>query len=149
MKIVIASDHAGFQLKQAILNLLIQENIPYDDLGVDAPRSVDYPDFASAVGEAVSKGTADAGILVCGTGLGMTITANKFKGVRAVTVGDVYSARMAKEHNNANVIALGGRTLDPAKAARLVKAWLKAPFRGGRHGDRLSKIEEIEKKNFK
>lgn len=149
MKIVIASDHAGFQLKQSILRLLLKENITYDDLGVDEPKSVDYPDFAAAVGEAVSTGKADAGILVCGTGLGMTITANKFKGVRAVTVGDVYSARMAKEHNNANVIALGGRTLDPAKAARLVRAWLKAPFRNGRHQDRLNKIAEIEKKNFR
>jgi RpiB/LacA/LacB family sugar-phosphate isomerase len=115
MKIVIASDHAGFQLKQAILHFLNSENITYDDLGVAEPTSVDYPDFAAAVAEAVSGGKADGGILVCGTGLGMTITANKFKGVRAATVGDVYSARMAKEHNNANVIALGGRTLDPQR----------------------------------
>jgi ribose 5-phosphate isomerase B len=149
MKIVIASDHAGFQLKQAILHFLSDENINYEDLGVAEPSSVDYPDFAAAVAESVSDGKADAGILVCGTGLGMSITANKFKGVRAVTIGDVYSARMAKEHNNANVISLGGRTLDPPKAARLVKAWLKASYRGGRHQDRLNKISEIEKKNFK
>jgi ribose 5-phosphate isomerase B len=149
MKIAIASDHAGFQLKQSLLDFLLQEKIPVEDLGVNTQESVDYPDYASRVAEAVSSGKAAGGILVCGTGLGMVITANKFKGVRAVPVSDVYSARMAKEHNDANVIALGGRTMDSPKAVRLVKAWLKARFKGGRHQERLDKIAEIEKKHFK
>lgn len=149
MKIVIASDHAGLSLKQSILHFLDQQKILVKDLGVTTHESVDYPDYAAAVAETVSSGKADAGILVCGTGLGMTITANKFKGVRAAAVSDVYSARMAKEHNNANVIALGGRTLDAAKAVRLVKTWFEAKFAGGRHQKRLDKISEIEKKNLK
>jgi ribose 5-phosphate isomerase B len=149
MKIAIASDHAGFQLKQLLLDYLLHEKIPVEDLGVNTQESVDYPDYASRVAEAVSSGKATGGILVCGTGLGMIITANKFKGVRAAPISDVYSARMAKEHNDANVIALGGRTMDPPKAVRLVKAWLKARFKGGRHQDRLDKIAEIERKHFK
>jgi ribose 5-phosphate isomerase B len=149
MKIAIASDHAGYPLKQILIDYLKQEKIPFEDLGVDGPKSVDYPDYAAAVAQAVSSGKDDHGILVCGTGLGMIITANKFKGVRAVAVTDIYSARMAKEHNNANVIAVGGRTVDSSKAIRLVKSWLKAKFEGGRHQKRLDKIAEIEKKNFK
>ncbi|MFO1518426.1 MAG: ribose 5-phosphate isomerase B [bacterium] len=149
MKIAIASDHAGFPLKQALLRFFTQEKIQFQDLGVDEVKSVDYPDFAALVSEAVSSGKVDSGILVCGTGLGMSIAANKFKGIRAVTVGDVYSARMAKEHNDANVLSLGARTLDPSKAVRLVKAWLKASYKGGRHQNRLDKITEIENKNLK
>ncbi len=149
MKIVVASDHAGFSLKKSILDFLSQEKITYQDLGVKEATSVDYPDFASLVAQAVSTHQADAGILVCGTGLGMTITANKFKGVRAVVFTDIYSARMAKEHNDANVIALGARTLDAPKAIRLLKAWLQSSYKNGRHQKRLDKIAEIEKKNFK
>lgn len=149
MKIVIASDHAGFPLKEKIKEYLFQEKINVDDLGVKDISSVDYPDYASQVAEAVSTEKADAGILVCGTGLGMSITANKFKGVRAVAVSDLYSARMAKEHNNANVLALGGRVLDVSKALKLVKTWLQTTYKIERHQKRLDKITALEKKNFK
>ena len=148
MKLVIASDHAGFPLKEKIVQFLSQEKINVEDLGVHDSSSVDYPDFAVKVAEAVSSQKVDAGILVCGTGLGMSITANKFKGVRAVAVSDLYSARMAKEHNNANVLALGGRVLDASKALRLVKVWLQSSFQE-RHQKRLDKIRDLEKKNFK
>ncbi len=148
MKLVIASDHAGFPLKKKILQFLSHEKIVCEDFGVHNSSSVDYPDFAVKVAEAVSSRKADAGILICGTGLGMSITANKFKGVRAVTISDLYSARMAKEHNNANVIALGGRMMDTAKALRLVKAWLNSSFQD-RHQKRLEKIAALEEKNLK
>lgn len=149
MKIVIASDHGGYQLKQAILRFLAEEKIVFEDFGINSAESADYPDYAVKVAKAVATGEADAGILVCGTGLGMTITANKFKGIRAALITDIHLARMAKEHNNANVIALGGRTTDIAKAIRLLKIWLKTPFQGERHQKRLDKIKEIEKENFK
>ncbi len=149
MKIVIASDHGGYQLKQAILRFLAEEKITFEDFGINSAESADYPDYAVKVAQAVSAGKADAGILICGTGLGMTITANKFKGVRAALITDIYLARMAKEHNNANIIALGGRMIDAVKAIRLLKIWLKTPFQGERHQKRLNKIKEIEKENFK
>jgi len=149
MKIVIASDHAGFPLKEKITEYLSQAKISFEDFGVHANASVDYPDYASQVAEAVSTQKADAGILVCGTGLGMSIAANKFKGVRSVAVSDLYSARMAKEHNNANVLALGARVMDAAKALRLVKTWLKTPYKGDRHQKRLDKIAALEAKNLK
>ncbi len=149
MKIAVASDHAGFALKRVLLKFLIQKGVSVQDCGVDAPRSVDYPDFAAEVARAVSSKQVDGGVLVCGTGLGMVITANKFKNVRASLVSDVYSARMTKEHNDANIIALGARVTDPAKAIRLVQAWLKATFKKGRHQNRIHKIGEIEKNNFR
>ncbi len=149
MKIVIASDHAGFPLKKSITEFLSKEKIKVEDLGIDHPESVDYPDYAAKVAQAVSQKKADAGILICGTGLGMSISANKFKGVRAVAVSDLYSARMAKEHNDANVLALGGRVLDSHKALRLVKVWLNSKFKGNRHQQRLDKISDLENKNLK
>lgn len=149
MKIVIASDHGGFHLKQSILKLLDSRKISYVDLGVTSEDSVDYPDYAAKVAESLAKGEVNAGILVCGTGIGMAITANKFRGVRAAVVTDPFTAQMSKEHNDANVIALGGRVLDEAKAAATVQAWLDAKFQAGRHERRLEKIAEIENKNFK
>lgn len=149
MKLAIASDHGGFHLKKSILQLLASRKIEYVDLGVTSEDSVDYPDYAAQVAQQVASGKADAGILVCGTGIGMAITANKFKGVRAAVVTDPYTAQMSKEHNNANVIAVGGRVLDEAKASATVQAWLDAQFQSGRHERRLEKIAEIENKNFK
>lgn len=149
MKIVIAADHGGYQLKQAILSFLSQEKISFEDFGINNSDPVDYPNYAVRVAEAVSSKRADAGILLCGTGLGMTIVANKFQGVRAVLITDPYLARMAKEHNNANVIALGGRMMDVDKAVRLIKIWLESSFQGERHQKRLDQITEIEKKNFR
>lgn len=149
MKLAIASDHGGFHLKKAVLKLLDSRKIEYADFGVTDETSVDYPDYAARVAEAVAVGKADAGILVCGTGIGMAITANKFKGIRAALVTDDYTAKMAKEHNNANVIAIGGRVLNEEQAARAVGAWLDASFEAGRHQKRLEKIAELENKNFK
>ena len=149
MKLAIASDHGGFRLKGPILKFLAEKKVETVDLGIDSEESVDYPDYASEVAQRVSDGEVEAGILVCGTGIGMAITANKFKGVRAAVVTDPYTAKMSKEHNNANVIAVGGRVLDEAKAVETVKAWLEAKYEGGRHDRRLNKIAEIEEKHFK
>jgi len=148
MKITIASDHGGFPLKDRIGDLLRGLNHVVEDLGTFSTDSVDYPDLGAAVGAIVSRGGADAGVLLCGTGIGMSIVANKFPRVRAALVGDVYAARMAKEHNNANILVIGGRVVGPGVAEEMVKTWLEAVFQGGRHQKRLDKIAEIERRNF-
>jgi ribose 5-phosphate isomerase B len=144
--IVIGSDHGGLNLKAALRSYLERRSMEVSDVGTDTDASVDYPDFGLKVAETVRSGVAEAGILICGTGIGMSITANKVPGIRAALVTDVFMARMAKEHNNANVLVLGGRVLDEQKACDLVGAWLDATFEGGRHQGRLDKIAEIEKK---
>lgn len=149
MKLAIASDHGGLSLKAAILDLLKSKNIEYTDLGTSNEASVDYPDYAEEVAKRVSSGEVDRGILVCGTGIGMAIAANKFKGVRAAVVTDIYTAEMSREHNDANVIALGGRVLSKETGVDAVRAWLESEFEGGRHNRRLNKIRELEKENFK
>lgn len=141
---VIGSDHGGLQLKEALKVFLQQRGLPVTDLGTNNADSVDYPDYGLRVASSVSRGIAESGILVCGTGIGMSIVANKFPGVRAALVGDEFSARMAKEHNNANILVLGGRVLDVDQALRLVATWLDARFEGGRHQQRLDKIAQIE-----
>lgn len=147
MKVLVASDHGGYSLKQEILKVLKQMNIPFADLGSDSEASVDYPDYAEAVALKVSKGEADRGILVCGTGAGMAITANKFKGVRASIVSDLYTAQMTRQHNDLNVLCLGGRILSVTLACEIVKIFLVTPFEGGRHERRINKIKDLEKKN--
>lgn len=149
MKLVIASDHGGYSLKDTLVERLKTKGVDCLDLGVSSEDSVDYPDFAMEVAERVSKGEADRGILVCGTGIGMAIAANKFKGVRAAVVTDPYTAKMSREHNDANIIAIGGRNNDEDKAWEMVETWLETEFAKGRHERRLKKIEEIEAKNFK
>jgi ribose 5-phosphate isomerase B len=149
MKLALASDHGGFHLKKALLKFLDSRQIGVVDLGTTSEDSVDYPDYAAQVARQVAEGKVDGGVLVCGTGIGMAITANKFKGVRAAVVSDPYTAQMSKEHNNANVIALGGRVLDESKAIETLKSWLDAKFEAGRHERRVQKIGEIEEKNFK
>jgi ribose 5-phosphate isomerase B len=147
MKIALGSDHGGYNLKQALIPFLQERDIQVADAGTtNSDDSVDYPDFAERVALLVSHNEADAGILICGTGIGISIAANKFPGIRAALVTDDFMARMAKEHNNANVLVLGGRVLDEQKACDLVGAWLDATFEGGRHQGRLDKITEIEKK---
>lgn len=148
MKIVLASDHGGFSLKQEILRYLLtdKKNVA-EDLGASTPDSVDYPDYAVLVADKVSQGLADRGILVCGTGVGMAITANKFKGVRAAALTDLFSAQLAREHNDINVLCLGGRIIAPPLATELVSVFLKTPFAGGRHEKRVGKIKKIEEKN--
>jgi ribose 5-phosphate isomerase B len=147
MKIALGSDHGGFTLKQSLIPFLQARDIQVADAGtVNSEESVDYPDFAERVALLVSHGEVDAGILVCGTGIGISIAANKVPGIRAALVTDAFMARMSKEHNNANILVLGGRVLDEEKAAELVAAWLDAAFEGGRHQGRLDKITEIENK---
>jgi ribose 5-phosphate isomerase B len=141
---IIGSDHGGLELKDAIKAFLQGRGIEVGDYGTQGAESVDYTDFGVKVAAAVSRGTAQQGILICGTGIGMSIVANKFPGVRAALIGDAFSARMAKEHNNANVIVLGGRIHSPEKACQLVAAWLDATFEGGRHQRRLDQIAKIE-----
>ena len=142
--IVIASDHGGLELKEEIKGLLNETGVPCQDLGPCDGTSVDYPDFGQQVARQVSEGSAQLGILVCGTGIGMSIVANKFPGVRAALATDVFMATMAKEHNNANILVLGGRVIDAATARAMVTAWLDTEFAGGRHQARLDKITALE-----
>jgi ribose 5-phosphate isomerase B len=144
--IVIGSDHGGLNLKTALTSYLQRRGCSVSDAGTDSDVSVDYPDFGQKVAEMVVAGTAELGVLICGTGIGMSIAANKVPGIRAALVTDVFMARMAREHNNANILVLGGRVLDEQNACDLVGAWLDAKFEGGRHQGRLDKIAEIEKK---
>jgi ribose 5-phosphate isomerase B len=144
--IVIGSDHGGLSLKSALKSYLERRGCTVSDAGTDNDSSVDYPDFGLKVAEMVISGAAELGVLICGTGIGMSIAANKVPGIRAALVTDVFMARMAREHNNANILVLGGRVLDEQKACDLVGAWLDAAFEGGRHQGRLDKITEIEKK---
>ena len=141
---LLASDHGGLELKAAIRNYLGTQGIEVRDLGTMNGDSVDYPDYAEKVARAISSGKADRGILVCGTGIGMSIVANKFPGVRAALISDEFSARMSKEHNNANIIVMGGRILEPERALAMLRIWLETPFEGGRHQRRLDKIAQIE-----
>ena len=147
--IVIGSDHGGLNLKTALKSYLTRRGIQFSDAGTDTDASVDYPAFGLKVAETVAGGTVESGILICGTGISMSVAANKVPGIRAALVTDVFMARMAKEHNNANILVLGGRVLDEQKACDLVGAWLDASFEGGRHQGRLNMIAEIEKKYCK
>ncbi|WP_434564764.1 ribose 5-phosphate isomerase B [Thermoanaerobacterium thermosaccharolyticum] len=147
--IAIGSDHGGYELKEAIKKHLDEKGIEYKDFGTFSEESVDYPDYALKVAEAVASGQFEKGILLCGTGVGISIAANKVPGVRAANVSDAFSARYSKEHNNANVLCMGGRVVGPGLAAILVDEWLNAEFQGGRHQKRLDKITEIEKKYSK
>ena len=147
--LVIGSDHGGYELKMAVLELLRERAVNCADFGTDGSASVDYPDFAAKVAAAVSSGEAELGILICGTGIGMSISANKFSGVRAALVHDEFTAQMAAEHNNANILAMGGRVLTPDQGKKLVEIWLDTKFEGGRHQNRLDKITAIEQQVLK
>lgn len=147
MKIVIASDHAGFILKKEIIRFLKKDNHQVEDLGCESEDSCDYPDYAAAAAGSVSEGKADRGILVCGTGIGMAVTANKFKGVRASSIFTPPLAKASREHNDLNVLCLGGRVLTGPEAREIAKIFLETPFKGGRHEKRVGKIKKIEEKN--
>ena len=144
MRIAIGADHAGVKLKQEIRQLLDERGIAYQDFGTNSTESVDYPDFAAAVAGEVGDGRADFGILFCGSGIGMAIAANKVEGVRAAPVTDEQSARLSREHNNANVLALGERITPADLARQIVNTFLDTPFAGGRHQRRLDKISALE-----
>jgi len=146
LKIAIGSDHGGFLLKDEIMKHLKEKNIDFVDFGCFTTESVDYPDIGQAVGEAVARGEYDKGIICCGTGIGISISANKIPGVRAALCGDCFSAKASREHNDANVLALGERVIGPGLAKMIVDTWLNSEFRGGRHGRRVEKIAKIEEK---
>lgn len=141
--IAVASDHGGFELKKSVLEFLKAEHayLTVSDLGAYTTDSVDYPDFADQMANAILSKKVDAGILICGTGIGISIRANRYKGIRAALVHDEFTAEMAKVHNNANVLCLGGRTTSPEQAKALVDIWLNAAFEGGRHQRRLDKLD--------
>lgn len=143
--LAIGSDHGGFELKGHIVEHLKEKGIEVKDYGVYCEDSVDYPDCAKPVCEAILNGSAELGILICGTGIGISMAANKFHGIRAALCGDVFSAKMAKEHNNANIICLGGRVTGRELVCMIVDTFLEAKFQGGRHQQRIDKIHAIEK----
>jgi ribose 5-phosphate isomerase B len=145
MKIVIASDHGGFELKEAIKDHLIKKGYSIEDIGVYSTESVDYPEYGKKAALMVANKEVDRGIIVCGTGIGISIAANKVKGIRCALCTNEYMAKMSRLHNNANVLALGGRVIGTGLALDIVDVWLSTEFEGGRHENRINKIMEIEK----
>lgn len=149
MLIAIGSDHAGLEIKAEITSVLKELGHEYIDYGTDTPQSVDYPDFGEKVSDAVSTGKADRGILICGTGIGMSIVANKFPNIRASLCNELFSAKMSRLHNDANILVLGGRIVGKDLAKEIVRTWMTTPFEEGRHLNRLKKISLIENKKLK
>ncbi|HIU20760.1 MAG TPA: ribose 5-phosphate isomerase B [Candidatus Limadaptatus stercorigallinarum] len=149
MKIAIGCDHGGIVLKPAVIDTLTELGAEVEDFGTYDESSVDYPVYGLKVAEAVASGECDAGVLMCGTGIGISISANKVKGIRAAVTTNTFMAEMTKRHNNANIIALGGRVVTPDEAKEIVKAWYTAEYEGGRHQRRLDMIADIEAKYFK
>lgn len=149
MRIAIGSDHGGINLKDSIVQMLQEKGIDYKDFGTFNEDSCDYPDYALLVAEGVAKNSYDCGILLCGTGIGISIAANKVKGIRAAVVTNEFTAQACKAHNNANIICMGGRVITPQEAICLVDIWLNTEFEGSRHSRRLSKIADIESKYMK
>ena len=145
MRIALASDHAGYTEKERLKGVLSDLGVEFDDLGTGSEESVDYPDYARAVAERVADGRVEQGLLVCGSGTGMAITANKVPGVRAAVAWSEETARLARQHNNANVLAIGARTTPPADIPRIVRAWFATEFEGGRHAARVNKISDVER----
>jgi ribose 5-phosphate isomerase B len=147
LAIALGADHAGWDLKEALKGWLLESGYQVHDFGTHSPDPVDYPDYAGSVAEAVGEGRAQRGILVCGTGIGMAMAANKIPGVRAAVCTDPYTARVSREHNDANVLALGGRLLGRDLAVEILRVWLEAGFSGGRHARRVDKIGLLERRH--
>lgn len=146
MRIAVASDHGGFRLKEEVIAFLRESGYDYHDFGAFSEESTDYPDIALTVAEALQKGDFDRGVLCCGTGIGVAIAANKVPGIRAAQCHDTFSARAAREHNNANILTMGQRVIGPGLARDIVAVWLQSEFQGGRHSRRVDKICSIEQK---
>lgn len=144
--IAIGSDHAGYLLKADIIKFLEGKGLQVKDFGTNTCESVDYPDFGQAVAEAVSRKECEKGILICGTGIGISISANKVPGIRAALCTDSYMARMSRQHNDANILAIGERVVGPGVAFDIIETWINTEFLGGRHENRVNKISNIEKK---
>lgn len=147
MKIAIAADHGGFELKDSMVEYIKSLGNEVMDLGTNSSDSVDYPDYAKKVCEEIQQGDSDLGILICGTGIGMSLAANKFEGIRAACVSDVYSAKMSRNHNNANVLCIGARVIGDEVAKLIIKTFLENEFEAGRHQRRVDKIMAFEKGN--
>lgn len=143
--IVIASDHGGYALKQELMAHLREADVAFEDIGTFSPESCDYPDFAEKAARGVADGTWEKGILICGTGIGVSIAANKVRGIRCALCSDCFSAEMCRAHNDANMLALGGRVLGPELAMRIMDVFLATEFLGGRHARRVAKVMELEK----
>ena len=146
MKVIITGDHAGMTLRNEIKSVLDELGYSYEDVGADCTTSVDYPDYALPAAERVASGEFDRGIFVCGTGIGISISANKVKGVRCALVHDVFSSKSTREHNDANILAMGERVIGPGLAREIVTTWLTTEFEGGRHLNRINKITAFENK---
>ncbi|HEX6043148.1 MAG TPA: ribose 5-phosphate isomerase B [Pyrinomonadaceae bacterium] len=149
MRIALASDHAGYAEKERLKSVLADLGVDFDDLGPASEESVDYPDYARKVAEQVARGEVEQGLLVCGSGTGMAITANKISGVRAAVAWSEETARLARQHNDANVLAIGARTTPPDVISNIVRAWFATGFEGGRHAARVEKINEVERQQNK
>mgnify|MGYP002652439011 CR=1 FL=1 len=147
MKVAIASDHGGINLRQEIISLMEELNIEYVDLGCECSTSVDYPDYALPVAQKVASQEVSRGILICGTGIGMSIAANKVKGIRCALVHDTFSAKATREHNDSNILAMGERVIGPGLAREIAKIWLMTEFEGGRHENRVNKIKQYEQQS--
>jgi len=147
MRIALASDHAGYAEKERLKALLTDLGVEFEDLGTVSESSVDYPDYARAVAEQVADGRVEQGLLVCGSGTGMAITANKVPGVRAAVAWSEEIARLARQHNDANVLAIGARTTPPDDIPKIVRAWFSTEFEGGRHAARVAKISDVERRD--
>lgn len=145
MKVAIASDHGGVNIREEIKQLMDEIGIQYDDFGCECETSVDYPDFALPVAQKVANGEYDRGILICGTGIGMSIAANKVNGIRCALVHDVFSAKATRQHNDSNMLAMGERVIGPGLAREIAMVWLETEFEGGRHANRIGKISDYEK----
>jgi len=145
--IALGCDHGGFSLMREVIRYLDEKNLPYKNFGTFTEESCDYPAIAEPVSRAVADGQCDRGILICGTGIGMSIAANKFAGIRAALCGDVYSAEMTRRHNDANILALGARVIGAGLALKIVEVFLSTPFEGGRHSRRVSMLANLEKNN--
>jgi ribose 5-phosphate isomerase B len=148
MRIAVGADHAGWPLKEGLVRFLMERGWDVEDFGTFSDESVDYPDYAEKVGRAVAFGKVDRGLLLCGTGMGMCISANKVDGVRAVTAHDLMSARLSRQHNDANVLTMGARIVAPAMAEEILGRWLDTDFEGGRHQRRIEKIQTMESGRF-
>lgn len=146
MRVALASDHGGVNIRKEIAKVMDELGIEYVDFGCDCSTSVDYPDYALPVAEKVAKGEFDKGILICGTGIGMSIAANKVKGIRAALVHDTFSAKVTREHNDSNILTMGERVIGPGLAREIAEVWLTGEFEGGRHANRIGKITDYENK---
>lgn len=143
-KISIASDHAGYDLKESVIAFLLHQGWEVDDLGPENSESVDYPDYGVKMAKSVSEKKVERGIVICGTGIGMSIVVNRFPEIRGTLCADVYTAKLCRQHNDSNILIMGGRVVGKGLAQEIVRTWLETPFEGGRHQRRIEKIEQID-----